>query len=58
MQGTLLFCPDFENPFHLDADGSKNQLGGMTRQGHDMIVYHSRILTECQENHFAPEKEA
>ena len=38
----LLVYPDFENPFHLDTDASKTQLGGVTCQDHGTIAYDFR----------------
>ena len=54
---TLLVCRDFDNPFHLDTDASKNQLGVIIYQDHDIIAYHSLRLNKHQENYYAPEKE-
>ena len=38
----FLVCPDFDKPFRLGADASKNQLGGIIYQDHGTIAYHYR----------------
>ena len=52
----FLVCPDFDKPFRLGADASKNQLGGIIYQDHGIIAYCFRRLTKYQENHSTPEK--
>ena len=44
----LLVNLDFDKPFHLDADASKNKLGGIIYQEHEIISYHSRLLPKHQ----------
>ena len=53
----FLVHPNFDKPLYLDADESKNQLGVIIYQDHDIIAYHSLRLNKHQENYYAPEKE-
>jgi trans-aconitate methyltransferase len=56
-QAVLLAYPDFKLPFHVYADASGKQLGGLIVQNDRIIACFSRTLTSHQKNYTTMELE-
>ena len=54
---TLLIYPNFSQPFHIFADGSKVQLGAVIMQNGKPVAFYSRKLTPAQINYTTSERE-
>ena len=54
---TLLLHPDFNEEFHVHADASDKQLGGVIMQNNKPLAFYSRKLNSAQCNYAAGEKE-
>ncbi|OWZ12374.1 Retrotransposable element [Phytophthora megakarya] len=56
-EAVLLSFPDFDKPFHVYADASGLELGGIIMQEERILVCYSRTLTEHQKNYTTMELE-
>ena len=50
-QAVLLAFPDFEQPFHIYADASGKQIGGIIMQRNQILACYSRSLNKNQVNY-------
>ena len=53
----LLAYPDFNAPFHIHTDASKNQIGAVISQNNKPIAFYSRKMNNAQRTHTNTEKE-
>ncbi len=53
----LLAYPDFNAPFHIHTDASKNQIGAVISQNNKPIAFYSRKMNSAQRNYTTTEKE-
>uniref|UniRef100_A0AAV1U4K5 RNA-directed DNA polymerase n=1 Tax=Peronospora matthiolae TaxID=2874970 RepID=A0AAV1U4K5_9STRA len=56
-QAVLLAFPDFEQPFHVYADASGKQIGGIIMQKNQILACYSRSLNKHQVNYTTMELE-
>ena len=54
---TLLVFPNFNEPFHIYTDASKNQLGAVITQREKPIAFYSRKLNPAQTRYTTTERE-
>ena len=56
-QETMLSYPDFNKTFHVYADASKTQLGGVIMQDNKPLAFYTRKLNNAQKNYGTGERE-
>ena len=56
-EAVLLAFPNFKKPFHVYADASGTQIGGLIMQGNKILACYSRSLTKHQINYTTMELE-
>ena len=54
---TMLSYPNFEKEFHVYADASKTQLGGVIMQDNKPLAFYTRKLNSAQRNYGVGERE-
>ena len=53
----LLAYPDFNAPFHIYMDASRNQIGAVISQNNKPITFYSRKMNNAQRNYTTTKKE-
>ena len=56
-EAILIAFPNFKEPFHVYADASRTQIGGLIMQDNKIMVCYSRSLTKHQMNYTTMELE-
>ena len=54
---TMLTFPDFDEVFHIHADASTRQLGGVISQNNRPLAFYTRQLNDAQCNYHTGEQE-